>query len=271
MKPPHFKTRTTYSNQTKAFVVYLRFGSLTAEGPPQHSMAQIRDITGVKLVSCYSIIRDWRRKGFVISNGKLGVCRRRKVTVELEQQLINPKMLTEMAPHSLESRVLLIEQRFGVKISAHHLWEVYRRNKVRFVKPQYSYFRKEAKKDDLNEEQQRVSMEMAQLMARGKHLIYVDESSFHQWLVPSRAWLKKDMVLKMPSSRGSSMTIIGAISEKVGIAHFKIVRGTNDTASFKQFISELVHNTKGEAHVYMDNYSVHHSKQVREFFNERIQ
>ena len=233
MKPPHFKTRTTYSNQTKAFVVYLRFGSLTAEGPPQHSMAQIRDITGVKLVSCYSIIRDWRRKGFVISNGKLGVCRRRKVTVELEQQLINPKMLTEMAPHSLESRVLLIEQRFGVKISAHHLWEVYRRNKVRFVKPQYSYFRKEAKKDDLNEEQQRVSMEMAQLMARGKHLIYVDESSFHQWLVPSRAWLKKDMVLKMPSSRGSSMTIIGAISEKVGIAHFKIVRGTNDTASFK--------------------------------------
>ena len=135
MKPPHFKTRTTYSNQTKAFVVYLRFGSLTAEGPPQQSMAQIRDITGVKLVSCYSIIRDWRRKGLVISNGKLGVCRRRKVTVELEQQLINPKMLTEMAPHSFESRVLLIEQRFGVKISAHHLWEVYRRNKVRFVKP----------------------------------------------------------------------------------------------------------------------------------------
>ena len=39
------------------------------------------------------------------------------------------------------------------KISAHHLWDVYRRNKVRFVKPQYSYFRKEAKKDDLNEEQ----------------------------------------------------------------------------------------------------------------------
>ena len=92
-------------------------------------------------------------------------------------------------------------------------------------------------------------MEMAQLMARGKNLIYVDESSFHQWLVPSRAWLKKDMVLKMPSSRGSSMTIIAAISEKVGIAHFKIVRGSNDTESFKQFISELVRNTKGEAHV----------------------
>jgi transposase len=64
-------------------------------------MAQIRDLTGVKLVSCYSIIRDWRKKGFVISNGKLGVSHRTKVTVELEQQLINTKTLTEMAPHSL--------------------------------------------------------------------------------------------------------------------------------------------------------------------------
>ncbi len=101
VKAHHFKMRTTYSNDTKAFVVYLRFGSLTQDGPPQHSMAQIRDLTGVKLVSCYSIIRDWRKKGFVISNGKLGVSHRTKVTVELEQQLINTKTLTEMAPHSL--------------------------------------------------------------------------------------------------------------------------------------------------------------------------
>lgn len=107
-------------------------------------------------------------------------------------------------------------------------------------------------------------------MALHKHIIYVDESSFHQWLVPGRAWLKKDMMLKMPSSRGKSMTIIGAISEKLGIVHFKIVRGSNDTSAFKQFIQQLVHNTKGEAYVYMDNYSVHYSKQVREYFNERI-
>jgi hypothetical protein len=29
VKAHHFKMRTTYSNDTKAFVVYLRFGSLT--------------------------------------------------------------------------------------------------------------------------------------------------------------------------------------------------------------------------------------------------
>lgn len=108
-------------------------------------------------------------------------------------------------------------------------------------------------------------------MSANKHIIYIDESSFHQWLVPSRAWVSKDMVLKMPSSRGKSMTIIGGISEKLGIVHFKIVRGSNDASSFKTFINELVRNTKGEAYVYMDNYSVHHSREVREYFNERIQ
>ena len=35
-RPHHIKMRTTYSNDTKAFVVYLRFGSLTEKGPAQH-------------------------------------------------------------------------------------------------------------------------------------------------------------------------------------------------------------------------------------------
>ena len=265
------RVRTAYSENKKALVVYLRFGTLTEEAPPRMPMAQVRDIAGVKLHSCYSIIRDWRKKGHVISNGRVGERRRTKVSKELEAQLVAAATLHDMAPHSLESRVILIEQQFGVKITAHHLWHIYRRNKVRFVKPQYSYCRKEVRRDELYDEQQRVSMEIAELMARGKHLIYLDESSFHQWLVPSRAWVRKDMALKMPSTRGRSMTIIAAISERVGLAHFQILRGRNDTASFQKFVQELVRNTKGDAIVYMDNYSVHYAKPVREFFNERIQ
>ena len=61
------------------------------------------------------------------------------------------------------------------------------------------------------------------------------------------------------------------ILETNGVLGFwGIVRGSNDAQSFKAFISELVRNTKGEAYIYMDNYSVHHSKEVREFFNQRI-
>lgn len=35
-------------------------------------------------------------------------------------------------------------------------------------------------------------------------------------------------------------------------------------------MSELVKKVKGDAVVYMDNYSVHLSKDVKQFFNERI-
>ena len=64
--------RTAYSEDKKALVVYLRFGTPTEEAPPPMPMVQVRDIAGVKLHSCYSIIRDLRKKGHVISNGCVG-------------------------------------------------------------------------------------------------------------------------------------------------------------------------------------------------------
>ena len=48
---------------------------------------------------------------------------------------------------------------------------------------------------------------------KGKHLIYVDESTFNLWQVPNRAWVRRDTMLTMPSGRGRSITVIAAISE----------------------------------------------------------
>ena len=45
------------------------------------------------------------------------------------------------------------------------------------------------------EEQKRVAFEIADLMMKGKQLVDVDASSFHRWLVPSRTWVTRDMVL----------------------------------------------------------------------------
>jgi len=58
-----------------------------------------------------------------------------------------------MAPYSLRSRVLLVQQKFGVKISRWLLHDLYWRHGIRFLKPQYSYNRKLAQKSDINEEQ----------------------------------------------------------------------------------------------------------------------
>lgn len=108
------------------------------------------------------------------------------------------------------------------------------------------------------------------MMQRGKHIVYLDESTFHQWLVPTRAWVTKYMTLQMPSSRGSSISVIAAISERQGLIHYKIINGSNDSATFSDFVYELVRKIRGDACVYMDNYSVHRSKSVTGHFNDRI-
>jgi hypothetical protein len=51
-------------------------------------------------------------------------------------------------------------------------------------------------------------------MMKGKQIVYVDESSFHRWLRPSRTWVYRDMALEMPTLRGKDFCVIAGISEK---------------------------------------------------------
>lgn len=111
---------------------------------------------------------------------------------------------------------------------------------------------------------------MGELIVKGRHLIYVDECTFNLWQTPNRAWVRSDTVLTLPSSRGKSITVIGAISEQVGLVHFKIFHGSNNSSTFKDFTKNLLRKVRNRATVYMDNLSVHHSKSITELFGERV-
>ena len=78
------------------------------------------------------------------------------------------------------------------------------------------------------------------------------------------------MTLRNPDGRGRGVTVVGAISEKQGLIHYSIIQESNNTLTFSNFISELIHKIKGEAYVFMDNLSVHNAKVVKDHFNERI-
>ena len=52
--------------------------------------------------------------------------------------------------------------------------------------------------------------------------------------------------------------------------HFKVISGSKNKKTFKDFVIEMVRKIKGEAVVYMDKLTVHHAKVVRECFNERV-
>ena len=78
------------------------------------------------------------------------------------------------------------------------------------------------------------------------------------------------MTIRKPDGRGRGVIVVGAISEKQGLINYSIIQESNNTQTFSNFISELVHKIKGEAYVFMDNLSVHNAKVVKDHFNERI-
>jgi transposase len=162
-------------------VVFLRYGSLTEPGPPWHTFRRISEITGIKLMTTLTIVRKWRLNGFQVGTNKPHHrTRARWQTPEVVNYLTKIKTLTEWAHLSLEQRVILIEQKFGVKISFQTLSTFYKKHKVTYIKPQYTYNRKEAIKDELAVQQQKTVMEIAELMKAGKQVVYIDESQFHK-------------------------------------------------------------------------------------------
>ena len=64
------KVRRRFTVEEQALVVFLRFGSLNSVSKIWMTYTEISKRTGVKIPSQLSIIKRWRRRGFVIYNLK---------------------------------------------------------------------------------------------------------------------------------------------------------------------------------------------------------
>ena len=64
--------RRYHSQDIKAYVIYLRYASLTKPGPKWHTFREISQIAGVKLTSAYSIVDYWEKNGYRFINRRLG-------------------------------------------------------------------------------------------------------------------------------------------------------------------------------------------------------
>ena len=71
---------------------------------------------------------------------------------------------------------MIIEHKFGIKVSYGAVAWVYKKHKVSYRKPEYAYCRKMEKKKEIEEEQLRTVIEIVKLMKAGKQVIYIDES-----------------------------------------------------------------------------------------------
>ena len=59
------------------------------------------------------------------------------------------------------------------------------------------------------------------------------------------------MTLNKPDNRGRGVNVLGAISEKEGLVHYNILKESNNSFTFSNFISELIRKIKGEAYIYI--------------------
>jgi hypothetical protein len=63
--------------------------------------------------------------------------------------MVNPKTLSDWAPYSLHQRAILVEQKFGVKVSYESVANVYQKHNITCCQPQYAYCRKMEKEKEI--------------------------------------------------------------------------------------------------------------------------
>jgi transposase len=272
-KEPVPRIARPYTVAQQAFAIYLRFGTIRNDSKPWLSCKEVFLRTGIKPTAQANMIKRWRKRGFqVVSHLK----RRGVRKILNEQQLAyirNPKILRDWSHLSLYQRTQLIKAKFGLqKMDPTTLRTYYNEAKIKYRKPQISYAYKEKNLRAIGDQQQQFSKELATLLMQGTHdIVYIDETSFHLWQQPGRCWLKRDMALTLPTTRGRSITVIGALSEERGLFHCELITETNTAQTFSRFIAGLKQKCRRPTMLVMDNLSVHKARSVMQLYDERFQ
>jgi transposase/arginine repressor len=97
-------------------------------------------------------------------------------------------------------------------------------------------------------------------------IISIDESSVYLESCPIYGYSKKGTRLckRMNSPlRGNRVTLILAISNKRGVVHHQVVKGSSNTSIFTDFIKNIENCEKGSK-IILDNVRFHHSKSVKD-------
>ena len=104
------KFKVYHSLEMKAFVIWLRYGTLSEETePPLRTFRQIFQITGVKVTSQFTIIRLWKQNDFQVVCKRSECGRTACITEEMKKFLLSEQTLKEWAPFSVINRTLKIE------------------------------------------------------------------------------------------------------------------------------------------------------------------
>ena len=98
-------------------------------------------------------------------------------------------------------------------------------------------------------------------------IIIIDETSVDTHINSLYGWSLKGVKIKSTKrAYRSRYTIICGISD-TQVIHYKIINGSSNSQTFKEFVREIVLNGYNNNYLLMDNASIHHSKLVTDYIN----
>jgi hypothetical protein len=129
--------------------------------------------------------------------------------------LTSKRLLREWAHHSLLRRCQLIKDLFSIKVSISTLRKFYLEHRISYTGMRKTLSSRQSSQLVFAERLHFID-KCTQFYTEGREIMYFDEASTHLWETRTSIWQPKDDNIRVaiPSSRGSSVTMMGTISNK---------------------------------------------------------
>ena len=210
-------------------VIALRYGKYEEffeNQKPVHikfSFSEIGRMLTLKGATVTRICKTYEQRGF-IPLFKRQVPVPYKLSPEQRAEICQKSLLTEQAGLPMRERVLAVERKYQVKISRTLLFNIYCEHGIRRKEPAFKFTLGKRTEAGLQILIRVYVKDLIYYMRTNKMIIYIDQTSTHLWEKLGKFYMPVDdpIDLRFKSSRGSSVTVMGAISSKWTEGEFKI-------------------------------------------------
>jgi hypothetical protein len=129
--------------------------------------------------------------------------------------------------------------------------------------------------DQLEIERRQFTLWLANAIADGKHIIYMDETSFRLTDRQTKAWCRKDerVVLPLPGQQ-KSLTLIGALGLCLTDIFVGRIYDKTNGANFQDLMRVVLSKFKAgvvKPILILDNHSAHRRRDIRDWLNHHFE
>jgi transposase len=271
IRQPTVHRKPRYSVWQKVKVIEQRFGEVGSAQSTGVPVSQIARKYNLGMRGAYSIIQRYLERGCVLLTGQGDHQPRKRKCLTAAQiaQVCSKDWLAEQANLSLGMRCRRIQETLGAVVSRWTLSHYYRANGIRNLKPQWAkpnrYSEYDLKKLRLN-----FVLNLVQYLIEGREVVYFDETTTNLWEQKHRIWMPvKDRIkVIVPQDRGSSVTVLGAISNKRPKLFHRLGHNTSEE-TVMEFFTAMAPELDEDAVIVMDNHAAHHAIRVKEYLRAK--